>query len=190
MAESHLTPAIEQPVVLVGMPGSGKSTVGMTLARLRQGAFSDSDALVEQQAGMSVAEIFKTSGEAAFRQLEQGVIRQWLTEHADSCNVLACGGGVMPKTLHATKKGFTSVFLDTPASVLVDRLWSEKSARPLLAHSQTTDELEVTVSLLSFARFPQYLCADMLVFCGRNTPNQIAKQIIMLLHYVQHTHMA
>jgi shikimate kinase len=78
--------------VLIGAPGAGKSTVGRHLARRWQVPFQDSDALVEEQAGKSVADIFVDEGEAAFRARERDVIA---TALATGDGVLALGGGAI-----------------------------------------------------------------------------------------------
>ncbi|NOJ99684.1 AAA family ATPase, partial [Corallococcus coralloides] len=80
-------------VVLIGLPGSGKSTVGRQLARRLGLPFTDSDHVIEQRIGGSIRGFFDREGEAAFRDLEEDVIRQ-LTEDA-APRVLATGGGAV-----------------------------------------------------------------------------------------------
>src|SRR5690606_20292966 len=83
-------------VVLVGLPGTGKSTVGRRLAARLGCAFADSDVLIERAAGRTIPEIFAVDGEAAFRRLESDVIDNALRTFA---GVLALGGGAVTSTV-------------------------------------------------------------------------------------------
>lgn len=71
--------------VLVGLPGSGKSTIGRRLAKALGCAFLDSDAAIEERTGRSVAEIFAAEGEAGFRGIEEQVIREAVRTHEGCC---------------------------------------------------------------------------------------------------------
>lgn len=119
-------------VVLVGLPGAGKSTVGAELARRLGVAFADSDELIVQQTGRSVGEIFAQQGEAAFRQLEAEMIAEAL---ASFDGVLALGGGAV--TTESVRQdlvasGVLVVRLSAGQGDLVHRL-SGSGRRPLLA---------------------------------------------------------
>jgi shikimate kinase len=119
-------------VVLVGLPGTGKSTVGAELARRLQVAFADSDELVAQQTGRSVAEIFQLQGEAAFRQLEADMIAEALQSFD---GVLALGGGAVTTgsvRSDLAASGVPVVLLRAGQDVLLRRL-SGSGHRPLLA---------------------------------------------------------
>ena len=85
-------PASAAPLALVGMPGCGKSTVGRQLARQLGWRFADSDHEIEQRIGGSIRAYFEQHGEAAFRDLEQGVIGQLCQQ---TSLVLATGGGAV-----------------------------------------------------------------------------------------------
>ena len=80
-------------VYLVGMPGSGKSSVGRSLAKQWDARFVDLDAEIERTAGRSIAEIFRKEGEDGFREVEEAALRQAAND-ADRC-VIACGGGIV-----------------------------------------------------------------------------------------------
>lgn len=79
-------------MVLIGPPGSGKSTVGELVAEVLQVPFVDTDTAVEQLSGRSISDIFITDGEDAFRELERAAVRAALQEHS---GVLALGGGAI-----------------------------------------------------------------------------------------------
>ena len=118
-------------IVLVGMPGSGKTTVGRLVAERLGRSFIDTDELVEQRTGRTPAELIEERGEAAFRALE----REAVTEAcAVDGAVIASGGGAVLDPLNRwafMKHGFR-VRLDAPVDVLAARLWATPMSRPLL----------------------------------------------------------
>lgn len=117
-------------VFLIGMMGVGKSTLGKLLAKKLQYCFFDTDTLVEQCAGMSVAEIFAKDGEANFRQLEHQVLAE---VSAYKQLVVATGGGIVLDKLNWSylRHGLV-VWLDVPVDLLYHRLKASTSERPLL----------------------------------------------------------
>ncbi|HYL71832.1 MAG TPA: 3-dehydroquinate synthase [Candidatus Dormibacteraeota bacterium] len=118
-------------IALVGLPGSGKSTVGARLAARLGWPCVDLDERVEADQGRSVAAIFAADGEAAFRRYEHRALLQALSEGGPA--VLACGGGLMAQdgARHALLEHTKVVWLDAPDAVLLARL-TNGSARPLL----------------------------------------------------------
>lgn len=120
---------IRPKAVVIGAPGSGKTTIGTALAeRLRLG-FRDTDADVEAVAGKPVSEIFIDDGEARFRELERAAIRRALAEHE---GVLALGGGsVLDPDTRRLLAGHTVVYLQVGLSDAVKRV-GLAAARPLL----------------------------------------------------------
>jgi shikimate kinase len=116
------------PIVLVGAPGSGKSTVGAMLAERLGVAFRDVDAVIVERAGKSIAEIFVDDGEAAFRALEEQVTAELL----ELPGVLALGGGgVLSAATRAALGGDRVVWLRIGLSQAVKRVGLD-TARPLL----------------------------------------------------------
>lgn len=117
-------------VVLVGPPGSGKSSTGRALAELLGVGFHDTDTAVEQAAGRSISDIFVESGEPAFRALERAEVARAL---ASEDGVVALGGGapVDPET-EPLLAGHVVVFLDVGIADAAKRVGFDRS-RPLLA---------------------------------------------------------
>jgi shikimate kinase len=118
-------------LVLIGLMGAGKTTVGMECARRLGRAFVDTDDLVQQTAHMTVEAIFADGGEPRFRELERGVV-------ADVCAspeplVIACGGGTVldPENRRALRAAGIVVWLRAPAAVLLGRV-GDGARRPLL----------------------------------------------------------
>jgi shikimate kinase len=121
---------IDRPLVLVGMMGVGKSTIGRKLAQLLGLPFRDADDEIEQAAQLSIAEIFERFGEAHFRDGERRVIAR-LLEGGPS--VIATGGGafVQPETRALIHRQGIAIWLDSDVATLVDRV-TRKDTRPLL----------------------------------------------------------
>jgi shikimate kinase len=145
-------------IVLVGMMGVGKSSVGRRLAARLSIPFIDADAEIEKAAGMSIADIFARHGEADFRSGEARVIARLLE---GGPQVLAAGGGAFMNadTRAAMRTKAVSIWLSADLEVLMRRVGKRKSERPLL---QTADPAETLRRLLA-EREPIYALADLTV---------------------------
>ncbi|UZF90793.1 shikimate kinase [Bosea sp. NBC_00550] len=145
-------------IVLVGMMGSGKSSVGRRLASRLGMPFVDADTEIETAAGMTIPEIFAQRGEAEFRDGERRVISRILTTRAPL--VLATGGGAFmnAETRERIRQLGVSVWLKAEPDVLMRRV-RKRSNRPLL---QTTDP-EATLRRMLADREPVYALADLTI---------------------------
>ena len=123
---------------LVGLPGSGKSTVGRQIAKILGLSFIDSDLEVERRTGGSIRLLFEREGEAGFRDLEANVIAELLRADVDC--VLATGGGAVLRECNrrALHNGATVVYLHSDPEILYRRLRHDRR-RPLL---QVADVLQ------------------------------------------------
>ena len=146
-----------RPVVLIGLMGAGKTSVGLRLAERLRAPFHDSDAAVERAANMSVAEIFEAFGEAGFRDGERRVIARLLGEGPQ---VLATGGGawMQPETRAAIAGRAVSVWLKADLDLLVART-AGRTHRPLL----NRDDPRAVLARLVETRYPVYALADVTV---------------------------
>jgi shikimate kinase len=162
-------------VVLVGMMGAGKSSIGRRLARVLDLPFRDADAEIEKAAGMSVPDIFNAHGEAAFRAGEARVILRLLREGQQ---VLATGGGAWmnPDTRAEVAARAVSVWLEAAPEVLLRRV-RRRSDRPLLH----TDNPEETLRALLAQRAPVYALADVTVQSREVPHEQVVAEIIAAL---------
>ena len=135
------------PVVLVGLPGAGKSKVGRLLAERMGVDHIDTDALVVEREGRPIADIFATDGEAAFRVMETEAVAEALTHEA----VVSLGGGAAATpAVRNLLSGRTVVYIDAPHDELVRRTAS-KNHRPLLAQDPSG-----TLARLRTEREPHY----------------------------------
>ncbi|MEC8109190.1 MAG: shikimate kinase [Pseudomonadota bacterium] len=145
------TPKVSQkPIALVGLMGSGKSVIGRRLAKQLRLKFVDSDQLVTQMAGVSIADIFDIAGEAKFRDLEFRAIKSQLQQPP---HVLATGGGAFcqPSTATLLRDNAIVVWLQASPDTLLKRI-GDINSRPLL---QTGPPLEI-LQQLQIARAPFY----------------------------------
>jgi shikimate kinase len=145
-------------IVLVGMMGVGKSSVGRRLASHLSIPFVDADTEIEKAAGMSIADIFARHGEPAFRSGEARVIARLLESGPQ---VLAAGGGAFMNsdTRAAIRAKGISIWLSAEFDVLMRRINKRRGERPLL---QTADPAETLRQLLA-ERTPTYAQADITV---------------------------
>lgn len=164
-----------RPLVLIGLMGAGKSTIGRRLAREIGWRFVDSDEEIEAAAGCSVADIFAIHGESIFRDLEKRVITRLVGEEP---LVLATGGGAWMQAgvREIIKKQATSVWLRADIDVLTDRV-SRRSHRPLL---ETGDKREILERLMG-ERYPVYAQADYTVDSSHGPHDRVVERVIETL---------
>ena len=172
---SETPPNNERSIVLVGLMGAGKTAIGKRLAAQLRLPFYDADQEIERAAGTTVAEIFRTHGEAYFRAGEKRVIERLL---AGGRIVLATGGGAFmdPDTRSLIKQRAISVWLRCPLPIILQRV-TGKSHRPLL---NTGDPAE-TLRRLSEIRSPIYAQAAIIVDGTEDPPNVTTANVISAL---------
>lgn len=161
--------------VLVGLPGSGKSTIGRRLAKALNLTMLDTDAAIEETTGRTIADIFATDGEAEFRRIEEEVIRSALATHD---GVLSLGGGaVTTPGVRAALAGHTVVYLEISAAEGVRRTGGS-TVRPLLAGPDRAEKFRALMS----ERVPLYRrVATMRINTNRRNPGAVVRTIVTRL---------
>src|SRR5215813_12960713 len=159
-------------IVLVGMMGAGKSSIGRRMAQRLDIAFVDADGEIEIAAGMSIEDIFATRGEPEFRAGEARVIARLLEGGAQ---VIATGGGAFMNadTRAAIKAKGISVWLKADFEVLMRRI-KRRNDRPLLK----TDDPEAKLRELIDLRYPTYALADLTVQSRDVVHEKIVEEMI------------
>ena len=164
-------------VALVGFMGAGKSTVGQALAQRLDWQFFDLDQLIEARDGRTVEQIFRESGEPAFRRLEQTLLRECLAGWSAGGSVLALGGGafVQPEIRQLLLDAkVPSVFLDATVEELFRRSDQPGIIRPLRSDAKQFREL--------YERRRQvYSQADLRVETGNKDINAVVEEIVSTL---------
>ena len=163
---------LDRPVVLVGMMGSGKSTIGRKLAQALTVQFHDADEEIEHAAQLSISDIFERFGEEYFRDGERRVLSRLVQEER---GVIATGGGAFadPETRALILAKGVAVWLDCPLDVLVERT-TRRDTRPLLRDG---DPHAILAALLA-EREPSYRQAQIRVESSNNPHNETVAAIL------------
>ena len=161
-------------IYLIGMMGSGKSTLGKSLSEKIQKPFIDLDSEIEKVAGKSITEIFDIDGEEQFRKMETKQLKQY------SESIVACGGGIVLNDENRefiNENGFT-ILLTASMEELSHRL-SDSGNRPLLADDNTEEAL----TKLWLERQLHYLnTADFTIETDGKNPKQLTEEILVQIN--------
>lgn len=170
-----LSERLDRPIVLVGLMGAGKSTVGRRLARRLGLSFVDSDDAIEDAAGCPAAEIYERYGEADFRDGERRLVARLIDGRV---RVIATGGGAYldPRTRKLLNERAITVWLDAPVKVLAERT-GRRDTRPLLRNGNRRTTLE----RLAKQRGPAYAEAHIRVTTGDGAHRDVVDSILQAL---------
>jgi shikimate kinase len=170
-----LTRRLDRPVVLVGLMGVGKSTVGRRLARRLGVPFVDSDSAIEDASGFSAAEVFERFGERDFRDGERRLVARLVDGEV---RVIATGGGayVDPRTRQLLNERAITVWLDAPVEILTERT-GRRDTRPLLRNG----DRKATLERLAQEREPAYAEAHLHVRSGDGAHRDVVDAILQAL---------
>jgi len=169
---TQLAKRLDRPVVLVGLMGVGKSTVGRRLAKRLGLDFIDSDSEIEEAVGLPWGEVFERYGEADYRDGERRLVARLIDGQV---RVIATGGGVFvdPRTRELLKERAITVWLDAPVHVLAERT-ARRDTRPLL---KAGDHKEILKRLAEIER-AAYAEADVHVRSGDGAHKDVVEAII------------
>lgn len=170
-----LAARIDRPIVLIGMMGVGKSTVGRKLSQALDLPFADADDEIEKAAQMSVSDIFTQFGEVDFRNGERRVIARMMD---GGPAVIATGGGafIQDETRQLILDKGIAVWLDSDVDTLVDRV-SRKDTRPLLRGGDTRE----IVTRMKAEREPYYAQAPIKVMTDTGPHGEAVNRILKAL---------
>ena len=159
-------------VALVGFMGTGKSTVGNTLASMLRWRLIDTDNIIEQRAGKRIADIFANDGEASFRDLETQVVKE--LEAEQHC-VISTGGGLVvnPANMESLKRHALVVCLWASPEAIFARV-GRQTHRPLLNGPEPLTKIRE----LLLQREPFYKQADVLLNCEQRSPREVAQHVV------------
>ena len=172
----NLTERLDRPIVLVGLMGAGKSTVGRRLAKRLGLPFLDTDAAIaESAAGFTPAEVFERFGEADFRDGERRLVARLVD---DQIRVIATGGEVFidPRTRELLNSRSITVWLDAPVDLLTNRT-GRLETRPLLRNVDRKETLE----RLAAERRDLYAEAHIHVRSGNGAHGEVVEKIVVAL---------
>jgi len=169
---TELSKRLDRPIVLVGLMGVGKSTVGRRLAKRLGVSFVDSDSAIEDASGLPAAEVFERYGERDFRDGERRLVARLMDGEV---RVIATGGGayVDPRTRELLNKRAITVWLDAPVDILAERT-SRRDTRVQLR----TGDPKAVLERLSRERRPSYEEAHIHVKSGDGAHRDVVDAII------------
>jgi shikimate kinase len=169
-------------LILIGYMGSGKSSVGKKLSTILNYDFVDFDTYIEEKAGMTISDIFKTKGEVFFRKQESAYLKEVIKKKH---TIIALGGGTpcYGNNLNVlkTENAFKLIYLKSSIQNLTERLFDEKSSRPLISHLNTKEELLEFIGKHLFERAPVYEQSDLTIKTDALTIDQVVESILLEL---------
>lgn len=165
----------EKNIVLIGLMGAGKTTVGKLIANKLNFPFIDIDDEIEKKENIKIAQIFKEKGESYFRQLETAIIKEVSSLKS---HVISTGGGapVSQININNLKQNGIIFYLSSSIEVLYERLSNETGNRPLLYDNDPKIKLE---NLLK-QRERYYLKADYTIKTDNKLPDYISNEIVSI----------
>ena len=162
-------------IIFLGMPMSGKTTIGKIVAEKLHFTFCDTDELIGEKNNISISKIIEEYGEKYFREHEEELIRDYVS--IDSHVISIGGGAVNMKTKEMIKRYRYRVWLKCPIERLVSRYESNKQERPLLYNTNNIKrELETSLS----ERMPFYSeCANIVINSYNSPPHDLADEVLL-----------
>jgi len=160
-------------IALIGLRGAGKSTVGTELARALERPFVELDALIEEEAGLGLDEIFALHGESYYRRLERDVLSRFLSSGRKA--VLATGGSLVTErtTFELLRASAVTVWLKADPELHLERVAAQGDRRPMASRADPLAELRTLLR----AREPLYTEADVTVDTSALAPAAVVQEV-------------
>jgi XRE family aerobic/anaerobic benzoate catabolism transcriptional regulator len=170
---AFLEPTKGRHIALVGMRGAGKTTVGQLFARRRTVPFYELDQIIENDIGLSLAEIFDLEGEEYYRAVEEKTLEKVLKRRP---GIIAAGGGLVmnPTAFFLLKLNASTVWLQASPEALLTRVRSSKDRSRLGAYPQASKQLKAILD----RRTPYYAQADLVIDTTRKSPEAAVDVIV------------
>jgi shikimate kinase len=164
--------ATHKSLVLVGMMGTGKSTIGKEVAKKLKIEFVDTDKLIEDEANLTIAEIFKKNGEKYFRELEEKI---FLKIKNDKEKIISVGGGAFINDAIRKKilKEYLSIWLNMNEDLIISRIQRNAKKRPMVDQNN----IEKSIKNLKKTRDPIYKLANYEINCNLISKNKIIEKV-------------
>ena len=164
--------ATHKSLVLVGMMGTGKSTIGKEVAKKLKIEFVDTDTLIEEEANLTIAEIFKKNGEKYFRELEEKI---FLKIKNDKEKIISVGGGAFINDAIRKKilKEYLSIWLNMNEDLIISRIKRNAKKRPMVDQNN----IEKSIKNLKKTRDPISKLANYEINCNLNSKNKIIEKV-------------
>jgi len=155
---------------LIGMPGTGKSSVGKNVAKLLDFNFIDLDKLIEKKSGSKITEIWQKFGEDYFRNLESKTLKEISVLQN---TIVSCGGGTpcYSENIKWMNASGTTIYLELPKDILRTRLFEKRESRPMFSQLKTLEELELKLNEIYIARKVFYETAHHCLVLRGTYPN-------------------
>jgi len=165
--------AINKSLALIGMMGTGKSTIGREVAKKIKIKFVDLDKIIEKNEGQLIVELFKKKGEKYFREIEE---KTFFSLDSSEQIILATGGGAFlnKKIREGILKSYISIWLNASIETLVERVSYNINKRPLIDADNVTDSIKTLKKL----RDPIYKEANFEINCDQFVRDVVIKKII------------
>ncbi|UCB44880.1 MAG: shikimate kinase [Spirochaetota bacterium] len=166
----------EKCLYLIGFMGTGKSSIGSLLAEKLKYIFIDTDSIIEESEGMTINEIFRTKGEASFREMEKRLLKNLTEEYNSKGFVMSTGGG-MPcnhENLNYMKQNGKVIYIKSNIDDIIKRV-KESEARPIIHRLEKTGDMKEGLEALLKKREYYYMQADITV---TNTKGDDADDIV------------
>ena len=171
---------MKKKIVLIGMMGSGKSTIGKILSKMLKFNFIDTDILIEKKCGLKITKIFDKYGEKYFRCKEEEIVLDTLLNDKKPCVVALGGGAFLNKKLQKEiLKKTVSIWLKPNFKTIYDRC-KKSNLRPLIKNNC---DLKFNLKKLIKERYPIYSKANLTITLNK-TPNVVSNNIIKRLNKI------